>query len=102
MIDPNNPKISRHLRLPFWNADGVFEERQDLKYFLKEQRIDILLLNESHLKAHHNFKISNYTIVRNDRSGRIGGTAIVFKNHLPVQQIALPPFQTLEATGIRL
>jgi len=48
-----NVNISRHLRLAFWNADGVWEQRHQLKYFLQEQKIDILLLNESHLKQQH-------------------------------------------------
>lgn len=94
--------ISRHLRLAFWNADGVWEQRLQLKHFLKEQKIDILLLNESHLKPRHNLKIQNYDIIRTDRDGPKGGTAIIIKSLLPYTNLQLPPLQSIEATAISL
>lgn len=102
MMAPNNPKITRHICLTFWNADGVYEQKPELKYFLKDHHIDIMLMNETHLKPHHTFRISNYSIIRTDRPGIKGGTAIMYKNQLPAQQIDIPPLQTLEATGIKL
>lgn len=64
-----NPTINRHIQLAFWNADGVWEQRQELRYFLKELNIDILLLNENHLKHYHHSKLHNYTIIRSEWPG---------------------------------
>lgn len=102
MMDLNKRQSARHLRLMFWNAHGAFEQKHELKYFRRKKHIDILLLKENHLKQHHRFKFSNYTIYRTDRPGLKGGIAVLFKDHLPVQQLTLPPLQTLEATGTRL
>lgn len=93
-MDPSKQRLTQHLRLMFWNADGVFDQRQELKYFLREKRIDILLLNESHLKPYHNFRLSNYTIYRTDRPGLKEGSAIIFKNHLPIQKSIYHHYKT--------
>lgn len=97
-----NRQMQQQLRIAFWNADGVYTQRQELLHFLTEYHIDILLLNESHLKPYLRFKLRNYTILRTDRPGLKGGTAVIFKPHLPIQQIQLPVLQSIEATGVIL
>lgn len=90
------------MRLAIWTADGIWENRRLSQYFLNEQNIDILLLQESHLNQTDSWKIRNYQILRTDRPGRKGGTAIIFKNHLPVQPITPPTLQSLEVTAAKL
>jgi len=102
MMAQNRPKLTRQLRITFFNADGVSTQRHLIKYFLQEHNIDIFLLNESHLEPYHRWKIPNYTILRTDRPGLKGGTAIIFKNYLPIDQITLPALHSIEATGAKL
>ena len=52
----------------------------ELEMVLYERDIDILLLNETHLKDKDKFRLRNYYIYRNDRKdGPLGGTAICVK-----------------------
>lgn len=102
MMALNKPKTARHLRIAFFNADGVSTQKHLIQYFLLEQHIDILLLNESHLQPNQRWKIHNYIIIRTDRPGLKGGTAIIYKDYLSVEQLTLPALQSIEATGVKL
>jgi len=96
------PLPQRSIRILNWNANSIWNQLHTFKSFLKEQNIDIALINETHLKHYHTFKIPNYQIIRTDRPGLKGGTAIIIKSQLPYDNLVLPQLQTLEATGIQL
>lgn len=83
----------------YWNANGIFNHHSTFKHFLTEHQIDAALINETHLKPYHKFKLRNYDIIRNDRPDLKGGTTIIIKSHLPHE---IPSLQTIEATGITL
>lgn len=102
MMAQNKQPTSRSIRLALWNADGILEQRMTSQHFLREFDIDIMLVNETHLHPPVKFAIRNYQILRTDRLGPKGGTAIFSKRHLPIQQITLPILQSLEATGAQL
>lgn len=78
----NNFKDCLHVM--HWNCQGItnFSHSCQLNLFLKEHNIDILLLNETFLKSYHNFKLSDYTVYRNDRIFHGGGVAIAIKTTL--------------------
>lgn len=68
-------------RILFWNCQGVAPKRLELIQLIQEKSIDILLLNETHLKNCSTFKIPNfysYTTNRPAQKGKptYGGTAI--------------------------
>ena len=53
----------------------------DLEMILYERKINILLINETHLKENDKFRFTKYIIYRNDRTdGPLSGTAICVKN----------------------
>ena len=67
----------------FWNCQGIRPKRKELK----ENVIDVVALNETFLSKNHNFEISGYDTIRNDRStGQRGGVAFFVKNGLVVNK----------------
>lgn len=75
----------RRFRIMFWNAQGItnLTKRIQLEQLIIDQQIDIILLAETFLKQIHDFKISNFTVYRNDRLLQArGGVAIILRNSL--------------------
>ena len=71
--------------ISFRNCQGVGPKRKELELYQKENVIDVIALNETFLSKKHNFKISGYDTIRNDRStGQGGGVAFLVKHGLVV------------------
>ena len=71
----------------FWNCQGIRPKRKELEFYLKENVIDVIALNETFLSKRHSFKIPGYDSTRNDRStGQGGGIAFLVKNGLVVDK----------------
>ena len=67
----------------FWNCQGIKPKRKELELYLKENKIDVIALNETFLCKKHNFKIPGYDTIKNDHSkGHGGGVAFLVKNGL--------------------
>jgi hypothetical protein len=59
------------------------------------------LFSETHLKPRERFLISNYNFYRTGRyPGRKGGTAVAPRKGIPHNHVDLPPFVSVEATGV--
>ncbi|GFV73697.1 probable RNA-directed DNA polymerase from transposon X-element [Trichonephila clavipes] len=89
-----------------WNADGVRSRIVEIRDFIDKHAPDLFLIQETHLRPEHSFKIPNYSCYRNDRThpapGR-GGTAILIKNCISHYHVPTPPQVTgVEATLIML
>ena len=68
-----------------------------------ERDIDILLLNETHLKDKDKFRLRNCYIYRNDRKvGPLGGTAICVKKQIGHRVATIPNLQFIDISGILL
>lgn len=66
-----------------WNANGIFRKTAELGDFLNEHDVDILLIQETHLRPCNCLKLPNYTVYRQDRlQGPKGGTAIALKSSI--------------------
>lgn len=92
------------LRLGFFNANGLKSQRDEIATFLRDHRIDVMLIQESFLKPHvRDPKIANYRLVRNDRSRcHKGGTLIYYKGSLHCIPMDPPPLKHLEVSVCRL
>lgn len=91
------------LKIAFWNANGVRTKQTELLHFLQDQKVDVLLLNETHLKPCYSLSLQNYNTYRTDRlTTPGGGTAVLVKKHL--QSYELPDKSTpdLETTRVVL
>ncbi|GFX52608.1 probable RNA-directed DNA polymerase from transposon X-element [Trichonephila clavipes] len=89
-----------------WNADGVRSRIVEIRDFIDKHAPDLFLIQETHLRPEHSFKIPNYICYRNDRTHPApcrGGTAILIKNCISHYHIPTPPQVTgVEATLIML
>lgn len=94
----------RSLKLGFFNANGIQNQRDEIATFLRDHQVDILLVQETFLKpSHRNPSIANYRIVRNDRTRcHRGGTLIYYKKALYCIPMDPPTLSLIEASICRL
>ena len=56
--------------------------------YLRENNVDVIVLNETFLKPHMNFSLPGYDIKRNDRTwGTKGGVAFLYKSELILNKV---------------
>ena len=83
------------------NLNGLKKQHEELKHFIHEQNLDIILLNETHLRPCDKAKIPNYTLYRKDRlHNRGGGVAIYTKQSIKSTEFPLPQLNTIEACAV--
>lgn len=67
------------LRIASWNAAGLRNKLSDLKAFISQHKIDIMIVTETHLVNTDNIKINGfYEYIANHPSGRRRGGAAIF------------------------
>ncbi|GLV46068.1 hypothetical protein CBL_05154 [Carabus blaptoides fortunei] len=105
----NQPKMNNipinndTLRLAFFNANGINRQKQELTEFINQYNLDVIFINETHLKAGDRLKLANFTVYRHDRQhGPGGGTAIIVKRQLTHYETHVQQLTNLEATSIEI
>jgi hypothetical protein len=89
------------LRLVFWNANGLQNKRHDLELFARHHALDVILVNETHLRAGYRANIPGYVLHRDDRTDRKGGgTAIYIKSGLRHYKEPTPVLLHAEVTSV--
>ena len=97
------PPLVRNLEFVTWNANGVKNKINDLRDFIEEQDLDLVLLTETHLNAGDRLRIRNFKTYRSDRVDyRGGGTAIIVRDNYDVIPLILPQTPGYETCGIIL
>lgn len=96
----NSLKNSLHVMQ--WNAQGITTDSAvtQLEQFLHREKIDILLLNETFLKPHHNFRIGNYKVYREDRQTHGGGVLIAILK--TIEHTIIPRYSTIDIENISI
>ena len=91
------------LSIGHWNANGVRRNLSEIRQFMLEHNVDILLLNETKLKSTVKFNILGYDSVRKDRAdGRAGGGVMILIKQ-SVQYTEIPAkTNNLETVAIKL
>lgn len=90
----------RHLIICIWNANGIKNKKPEIHEFVKQYKVDILLVTETKLRANDSFRLGNMICYRHDRPRQGGGTAIFLNPTLVHQEETLPPLRRLEATVV--
>lgn len=66
--------------MAFWNANGILGKLSEMRVFLSDYNIDVMLLSETHTKPSQDMKVPGYTTYRTDRLTKPGGgTAVLIK-----------------------
>lgn len=70
------------LRIGLWNANGLNNHREELKSFIINQNLDVMLISETHFTSLHYFRMRDFTTyTANVTDGRAhGGAAIIIKS----------------------
>lgn len=69
-----------HINITYWNVQGIHNKKNELKIYMKERSVDVMLLGETFLKPYASLKIPNYITYRTDRKAKQGGgTAVLVK-----------------------
>lgn len=72
------------LKIALWNANGLAQHSQELKLFIQNHDLDILLISETHFTNKSFFSLPRHTIYNTNHPDEAahGGTAIIIKNNI--------------------
>lgn len=91
-----------NIKICFWNSNGIRQHKHELELFLINNKIDVMLISETHLTSRSYFKISGYTLYdTKDPQGRAcGGSGILIKSRLKHHLMAELSENYIQATNI--
>lgn len=83
-VTSGHDQRTSHLKVMHWNAEGVHKKKLHLANRLKEDNIDVVCIQETHLTDNLRFSVRGYQVFRHDRAGRSkGGVMMLVKNCIP-------------------
>jgi exonuclease III len=93
--------MRKFLRISLWNANGLFQHKDEVTLFLKEQHIDILPIGETHFTAESYFKIPNFRVYSTTHpyGTAHGGTDIIMKQTIDHYKLQKYEESHLQATS---
>jgi len=73
--------MAEFLQTALWNANGLAQHKDEIQLFLQQNKIDILLISETHCAMKSYFKIPHYNLYcTNHPDGTVhAGTAVIVK-----------------------
>lgn len=96
--------MAKFIRIAQWNANGLQSHKEEIKLFLIQNFIDILLISETHFTDRNYFNIPRYKLYQtNHPDGTAhGGTAILIKEN--IEHYELPRYEEnhIQATSIKV
>jgi exonuclease III len=71
------------LHLALWNSNGLTQHAEELRTFISDHNIDVMLISETHFTDKNYFKLPFYSVYHtNQPAGTThGGSAIIIKNY---------------------
>ena len=73
------------LKIIHWNACSIVRHRAELVNYVnkrsRDERPDIICIQESYLKPNKCFKFNGYNIIRKDREHAMGGGVVILIKH---------------------
>lgn len=96
------------LRIVYWNADGLSPVKIGLlRLLLSGRRIDVALINETHLRSSDRLKVSGYQVYRKDETSPTSGhayrgLAVLVKRSVLHQLLPVPSLRTSYALGVEI
>lgn len=94
--------MSLFLRIALWNANGLAQHSQELQLFIFHNKLDIVLISETHFTDRSYFKLPYFKLYHSNHPDNTahGGSAILIKES--IKHYELPNFQLdyLQATSL--
>lgn len=74
------------MKIASWNCNGVRRRKDELRIFMEEEDLAVVMLQETHLKPGDQIAFPGYQMFRKDREGAPGGgVAILVHNKICAQ-----------------
>ena len=91
------------LILGHWNANELYGNINELRQFICDHRVDIMLINEVRLNFDKIINVQGYRCIRKDRNpkGSGGGVMIFVENNILFHEISIQT-TSVEAVAIQL
>ena len=97
----NQPSVN--LTVAQWNAEGLRNKKPELQEFLRKNSIDIICIQETHLKDPQRFFVRGYEAFRRDREDRHkGGIITLVKTSIPAVELCGSRREELEHHTVKL
>lgn len=95
-------KPINRLKVLQWNAQGATTESviAQIDHFLTVEDIDVACVSETYLLEAHDFKLTNYSVYRNDRQSHGGGVLIATRHGIEYKR--LPHINTKVAENVSI
>lgn len=92
------------LRLAIWNINGLSPNIQELETILSNNRLDAILISESHATVRNSFFVRGYHVYSTPHpdGGAHAGSALVIKSNLKHSTLNAYSTDFLQATSVRL
>lgn len=93
-----------NLRIAIWNANGLYNHKNEIEIFIKSNYIDICLISETHFTSKTYFKINNYdTVTANHPDERAhAGAAVLIKSSIKYKILSPIEKNFIQAAGVQI
>ena len=97
-------KMATQLKIVLWNANGLAQHVDEVKNYIQNQKLDIMLISETHFTKQSYFEIPSYTIydTQHPHGTTRGGTAIIIKNGIKHHLHGQYNLEHLKATSVTI
>lgn len=94
--------MSQTLKIAAWNANGLTQHSQEVKTFIQMEKIDILLISETHYTNKSYLKIPKYNIydTKHPDGTAHGGTAVIIRSSIKHHEICKHIKDYLQSTSV--
>ena len=92
-------------RLALWNTNGLLQHRLELSTFLHKNKMDMMLILETHFTCKSYLKIHGYNILYDTKhpdGTAHGGTAIIMRTTIEHHQLTMFHKDYIQATSIAI
>lgn len=95
-------KIKNKLKISVWNANGLVNHGLELKSFIVNQNLDVMLISETHMTNKSFIKVPDFNIYHTQHPNGTarGGTAIIIKKNIKHHEIAKVSQKNIQATSV--
>ena len=95
--------MSEKLKISIWNANGLAQRSLELKTFLTQHDIDVILISETHFTSKSYLKIPNYEIYHTNHpeNKAHGNSAVIVKKTIKHYENVSHRKNYLQATSFK-
>lgn len=94
--------MNQSFRISLWNANGLINHVQELKLYLTVNKIDIMLISETHFTDTSFFKVPNFSVYfANHPDNRAhGGSAVIIRSSIKHYELPSYNFDHIQASSV--